>query len=63
MAVPTLVVFLGGMEGSPVEEMVACAQRAAALDTIDSALSTGASQGQLLRQIGPKICLILCPQA
>ena len=54
VAVPTLVVFLGGMEGSPVEEMVACAQRAAALDTIDSALSTGAFAGAVIATDRPQ---------
>jgi hypothetical protein len=39
---PVLVSFLGGVGGSPVEEMVAAARRAATLDTLERALSTGA---------------------
>ena len=54
MAVPTLVVFLGGIGGSPVEEMVACAQRSAALDSIDSALSTGAFKGAIVATDRPQ---------
>jgi hypothetical protein len=45
---PTLVLFAGGMGGSPEEEMVAQAQRAAALDTLEAALSTGAFGGAVL---------------
>ena len=39
---PVLVSFVGGVGGSPVEEMTAAARRAAALDTLERALSTGA---------------------
>jgi hypothetical protein len=39
---PVLVSFVGGVHGSPVEEMTAAARRAAALDTLERALSTGA---------------------
>lgn len=39
---PTLVVFLGGLGGSPVEEMVGAARRAAALDSLEAALASGA---------------------
>jgi len=39
---PVLVSFLGGVGGSPVEEMIAAARRAATLDTLERALSTGA---------------------
>lgn len=45
---PVLVVFLGGMGGSPVEEMMAGALRAAALDSLDEALGTGAFAGAIL---------------
>jgi hypothetical protein len=43
-----LVAFLGGMGGSPVEEMLAEALRAAALDSLEEALGTGAFAGALL---------------
>jgi hypothetical protein len=39
---PTLITFLGGLGSSPAELTVAAARRAATLDTIESALSTGA---------------------
>jgi hypothetical protein len=39
---PVLVSFLGGVGGTPVEEMIAAARRAATLDTLERALSTGA---------------------
>lgn len=39
---PVLVSFVGGVGGSPVEEMTAAARRAAALDTLERALATGA---------------------
>jgi len=45
---PTLVVFLGGLRGSPVEEMVAAARRATALDSVEAALSSGAFTGAVL---------------
>jgi len=45
---PVLVAFLGGMGGSPVEEMLAEALRAAALDSLEEALGTGAFAGALL---------------
>ena len=38
---PVLVSFVGGVGGSPVEEMTAAARRAAALDTLERALATG----------------------
>jgi hypothetical protein len=38
---PTLVAFLGGLSGSPLEDMVAAARRAATLDSLERALSTG----------------------
>ncbi len=45
---PTLVVFLGSLGGSPEEEMVAAACRAAALDSLECALSSGAFAGAIL---------------
>jgi len=39
---PVLVSFVGGVGGSPVEEMIAAARRASTLDTLERALSTGA---------------------
>jgi hypothetical protein len=39
---PVLVAFLGGMGGSPMEELLAEALRAAALDSLEEALGTGA---------------------
>ncbi|KPK21843.1 MAG: hypothetical protein AMJ76_01590 [Dehalococcoidia bacterium SM23_28_1] len=46
--VPTLVAFLGGLSGSPLEEMVAAARRAATLDSLERALSTGAFASAIL---------------
>jgi len=45
---PVLVTFLGGMGGSPAEEMLAESLRAAALDSLEEALGTGAFAGGLL---------------
>ena len=45
---PVLVAFLGGIGGSPVEEMLAEALRAAALDSLEEALGTGAFADALL---------------
>ena len=45
---PTLVVFLGGLGTSPVEQAVADARRASALDTIEAALSTAAFDRAIL---------------
>ena len=39
---PTVIIFVGGMEGSPVEEMVAAAHRAIARDVIERVQATGA---------------------
>jgi hypothetical protein len=50
---PVLVVFLGGMAGSPVEEMLAGALRAAALDSLEEALGTGAFAGAVLATDAP----------
>ena len=45
---PTLVAFLGGLSGSPLEEMLAAARRAATLDSLERALSTGAFASAIL---------------
>ncbi len=45
---PALVVFLGDLGGSPVEEMVGGARRAAALDSIEAALVSGACERAVL---------------
>lgn len=53
-----LVVFLGGAGGSPLEDLLARALDAAALDTIETALSTGAFAGAVLvtdREFGPGV--------
>ena len=51
---PVLVAFLGGMGGSPVEEMLAEALRAAALDSLEEALGTGAFAGAFLATDAPE---------
>ena len=50
---PVLVAFLGGMGGSPVEEMLAEALRGAALDSLEEALGTGAFAGAFLATDAP----------
>ena len=45
---PALVVFLGGLGDSPVEEMVAGARVAASLDSIEAALESGGYAGAVL---------------
>ena len=45
---PALVIFLGGLGGSPVEEMVAGARSAAALDSMQAAIGSGRYQGAVL---------------
>ena len=45
---PYLLVFDGGVGGSAVEDMVAAARRAAALDSLERALGTGAFAGGAL---------------
>ncbi len=50
---PTLVVFLGGLGGSPIEETVAAARHAATLDSIEAALSTQAFDGAVLATDDP----------
>jgi hypothetical protein len=51
---PVLVAFLGGMGGSPVEEMLAEALREAALDSLEEALGTGAFAGAILATDAPE---------
>ena len=55
MAAPTVVVFLGGMGGSPIEEMMGRALRAAALDSLEAALGTGAFAGAVLVTDDPSL--------
>ncbi len=45
---PWLVLFCGGMGGTPAEEMLAGALRECALDTLEDALSTGAYGGAIV---------------
>jgi len=45
---PVLVVFFGGMGGSPIEDLLAGALAEAALDLLDEALATGAFSRALL---------------
>jgi 2-phospho-L-lactate guanylyltransferase (CobY/MobA/RfbA family) len=45
---PTLIVFTGGMRGTPVERLVGEARDAAALDTVERGLASGAFAGVLL---------------
>jgi hypothetical protein len=45
---PYLIVFLGGMGGSPLEDTLRQALAASALDTLEEALATGAFAGALL---------------
>src|SRR4051812_760973 len=47
-AEPTLVLFCGGMGGTPVEEMLGAALRECALDLLDEALGSGAYGGAVL---------------
>lgn len=47
-AQPTLIVFSGGMRETPVERLVGDARDAAALDTLDRGLQSGAFAGGLL---------------
>src|SRR5687768_18567443 len=48
VAEPVLVLFCGGLGGSPIEETLAGALRACARDTLDEALATGAYAGAIL---------------
>ncbi|HEY8490505.1 MAG TPA: hypothetical protein VIO14_05890 [Dehalococcoidia bacterium] len=52
---PVLVLFLGGMGGSEVEELVGGARRAAALDTLERALATEAFDGAVLATDDPSL--------
>lgn len=45
---PVLIVFLGGMGGSPIEDLLRDALAEAALDVIEPALATGAFAGAVL---------------
>ncbi len=45
---PTLIVFSGGMRGTPVERLVAGARDAAALDTLAHGVDSGAFSGAIL---------------
>ena len=45
---PVLIVFLGGMGGSPAEDLVRAALAAAALDLLDEALETQAFERAIL---------------
>src|SRR3990172_3875295 len=56
---PMLVVFLGGMGGSPVEDMLGTALQAAALDSLEEALGTGAFAGAVLATDAPDLLLAL----
>jgi hypothetical protein len=48
VAGPVLVLFCGGLGGSPVEDQMAEALRASALDSLDEALSSGAFESAIL---------------
>lgn len=48
MTPPTLVIFLGALSGSAVEETVGGARRAAGLDSVEAALSSAAFEGAIL---------------
>ena len=48
MTSPTLVVFLGDLGTTPIETIVATARRAAALDSIEDALASGAFERAIL---------------
>jgi hypothetical protein len=50
---PVLVTFLGGMGGSPAEELLAEALRAAAIDSLEEALGTGAFASAFLATDDP----------
>jgi len=52
---PTLVVFLGGMGGSPIEEVLRVALQATALDSLEEALGTGAFAGAILATDAPDL--------
>jgi hypothetical protein len=52
---PVLVVFLGGVGGSPVEALLAAALREAALDSLQEALATGAFASAVLATDSPQL--------
>lgn len=52
---PALIVFLGGLGGSPVEKIVGTARWAASLDSIEAALATGAYAGAVLVTDDPSL--------
>lgn len=62
---PVLIVFTGGLGGSPIEEMVAEAQRCITLDTLSRAQASGAFAGMVLvtdssdlsRRVGSSVCV------
>lgn len=54
-AKPALVVFLGGCGLTPVEQMVDGARRAAAFDSIEAALASGAFAGAVLATDDPTL--------
>jgi len=50
---PTLTIFLGGLDTTQVERVVAVARRASALDSIEAALSTAAFDRAILATNAP----------
>ncbi len=48
MTDPALIVFLGGLGGSPIEEIVGTARWAASMDSIEAALASGAFSRAIL---------------
>ena len=66
---PTLILFLGGIGGSPVEDMVAAAHCAIARDTVERALQSGAFSGvilvtdieELVEELGPSVVVEASP--
>jgi hypothetical protein len=55
VSLPELVVFLGGMGGSPIEEMVADALAEDTLDTLEKVVGSGAVSGAILATDRPEI--------
>jgi hypothetical protein len=58
---PVLVVFCGGVGGSPVEELVAGARVAAGLDSLERALATGAFAGAIFVTDRPEAAAAAAP--
>lgn len=56
---PVLIVFLGGMSGSPVEDLLGRALAEAALDLLEEALPTGAFAGAVLATDSDSLALRL----